>query len=72
MQRLYILNSPVRDPRLLTSAECANLRAEGFSCSPAWLVARDGSGSDGGGRLFSPNGRGGHDYAEIYALLAWP
>jgi hypothetical protein len=69
MKRLYILNSPVLDPRLLTSAECANLRAEGISCSPAWLVARDGNGNGGGGCLYSPKPRGGHENAEIYALL---
>lgn len=29
MTRVFILNSPVRSIRNLTSAECANLRAEG-------------------------------------------
>lgn len=68
MKRLSILNSPVYCPRILTSAECANLRAEGFSCSPAWLVFPIVGESDGGGQLYSPSRRGGNVDAEIYAL----
>ena len=70
MTRVFILNSPVRHIRNLTSAECANLRAEGVSCSPAWVVSADGSESGSGGRLYSPAPGGGHDNAGIYALLA--
>jgi hypothetical protein len=70
MKRVSILNSPVYYPRVLTSAECANLRAEGISCSPAWLVMPVVSESDGGGQLYSPSRRGGNVNAEIYALQA--
>jgi len=68
--KVLILNSPVRNIRNLTSAECANLRAEGVSCSPAWTVSPDGSVSGSGGRLYCPAPRGGHDNAGIYALQA--
>lgn len=68
MKRLSILNSPVYCPRILTSAECAHLRAEGISCSPAWLVFPLISESDGGGQPYSPSRRGGNVNAEIYAL----
>jgi len=68
--KVFILNSPVRNIRNLTSAECANLRAEGVSCSPAWMVSPDGSVSGSGGRLYSPTPLGGHDNAGIYALQA--
>lgn len=68
MNGVFILNSPVRSIRNLTSAECANLRAEGVSCSPAWIVSPDGSESASGGRLYSPAPAGGHDNAGIYAL----
>jgi hypothetical protein len=68
--KVFILNSPVRNMRNLTSAECANLRAEGVSCSPAWMVSPDGSESGSGGRLYSPAPLGGHDDAGIYALQA--
>jgi hypothetical protein len=68
MSRVFILNSPVRSIRNLTSAECANLRAEGVSCSPAWIVSPDGSESASGGRLYAPAAGGGHDNAGIYAL----
>ena len=68
--KVFILNSPVRNIRNLTSAECANLRAEGVSCSPAWMVSPDGSVSGSGGCLYSPAPRGGHDNAGIYALQA--
>jgi hypothetical protein len=70
MNRVFILNSPVRSIRNLTSAECANLRAEGVSCSPSWIVSPDGSESGTGGHLYSPAPRGGHDNAGIYALQA--
>ena len=70
MKRVSILNSPVCYPRVLTSAECANLRAQGGRCSPAWLVFPVISESDGGGQLYSPSRRGGNVNAEIYALLA--
>lgn len=52
--KVFILNSPVRDIRNLTSAECANFRAEGVSCSPVWMVSPDGSVSGSGGHLYSP------------------
>lgn len=68
MIHLSILYSPVSCPRILTSAECANLRAEEFSCSPAWLVFPIVSESDGGGQLYSPSRRGCHVDAEIRAL----
>lgn len=68
MNRAFILNSPVRYIRNLTSAECANLRAEGVSCSPAWVVSPDGSESGSGGSLYSPAPGGGHDNAAIYAM----
>lgn len=68
--KVAILNSPVRSVRSLTSAECANLRAEGVSCSPAWIVSPDGSENRSGGYLYSPAPRGGHDNAGIYALQA--
>lgn len=68
--KVLILNSPVRSIRNLTSAECANLRAEGVSCSPAWMVSPGGSVSGSGGRLYSPAPRGGHDNAGIYAMQA--
>lgn len=68
--KLFILNSPVRNIRNLTSAECVNLRAEGVSCSPAWIVSPEGSASGSGGRLYSPAPRGGRDNAGIYALQA--
>ena len=68
MTRVFILNSPVRSIRNLTSAECANLRAEGVSCSPAWIVSPDGSESGTGGHLYSPARAGGYDSADIYAL----
>jgi hypothetical protein len=70
MKRVSILNSPVSYPRVLTSAECANLRAQGLRCSSAWLVFPAISESDGGGQLYSPSRRGGNVNAEIYALLA--
>lgn len=68
--KVFILYSPVRSIRNLTSAECANLRAEGVSCSSAWIVSPDGSESGSGGHLYSPAPRGGHDNADIYALQA--
>ena len=68
MNRVFILNSPVRYIRNLTSAECANLRAEGVSCSPAWVVSPDGSESGSGGSLYSPAPGSGHDNAAIYAM----
>jgi hypothetical protein len=70
MKRVFILNSPVYYPRVLTSAECENLRVEDISCSPAWLVFPIVSESDGGGQLYSPSRRGGNVDAGIYALLA--
>lgn len=68
MIHLSILYSPVTFPRILTSAECANLHGEGVSCSPAWLVFPIVGESDGGGQLYSPSRRGGNVNAEIYAL----
>lgn len=70
MKRVFILNSPVYCPRVLTSSECANLRAEGTGCSPAWLVFPVVGESDGEGQLYSPSRRGGNVEAGIYALLA--
>lgn len=70
MNRIFILNSRIRDYRNLISAECANLRAQGVSCSPAWIVSPDGSESGSGGRLYSPATGGGHDNAGIYPLQA--
>lgn len=70
MKRVSILNSPVRYIRNLTSAECGNLRADGVSCSPAWVVSPDGSESGSGGSLYSLAPGGGHDNAGIYALQA--
>ena len=70
MKRVFILNSPVRNIRNLTSSECALLRAEGVSCSPAWIVSPDGSGDRSGGWLYSPAANGGHDNADIYASMA--
>lgn len=70
MKRLTILNSPISYPRVLTSAECTNLRAEGVRCSPAWLVFPVVGEDDDGGQLYSPSRRGGNVKAEIYALLA--
>lgn len=72
MKRVFILNSPVSYPRVLTSAECANLRAGGINCSPAWLVMPVCSENDNGGQLYSPSRRGGNVNAGIYALLAKP
>lgn len=70
MNRVSILNSPVRDYRNLTSAECANLRAQGASCSTAWMLSPDGSLSGSGGHLHSPSPRGGSSSAGIHALQA--
>lgn len=70
MKRVFILNSPVRSIRNLTSVECARLRALGTSCSPAWIVSPDGSERGSGGHLYSPTAQGGHDIADIYAGLA--
>jgi len=70
MNRVFILNSPVRYIRNLTSAECANLRGEGVSCSPARVVSPGGSESGSGGHLHSPSLRGGNSSAGIYALQA--
>lgn len=70
MNCAFILNSPVRNIRNLTSAECANLRAEGVSCSPAWIVSPAGGESGSEGRLYSPAPGCGHDNAGIYAFPA--
>lgn len=70
MKRVFILNSPVRSIRNLSSVECARLRALGTSCSPAWVVSPDGSERGSGGHLYSPAARGRHDNADIYAGLA--
>lgn len=53
MKRVFILNFPVRSIGNLSSAECANLRVEGVSCSPVWIVLPDGSESASGGRLYA-------------------
>jgi hypothetical protein len=66
--RVFILNSPVRNIRNLTSAECSHLRAEGVSCSPAWIVSPNGSESGSEGRLYSPAREGGHENTGFYAL----
>jgi hypothetical protein len=70
MKRVFILNSSVTCPRVLTSAECENLRAEGIKCSPAWLVMPIVGENDDGGQLYRPSRRGGNVDAQIYALLA--
>jgi len=70
MKRVFILNSPVRSIRNLTSAECARLRAGGYSCSPNWIVSPDGSESGSGGQQYYPASGGGHNNANIYAGTA--
>lgn len=70
METIFILNSPVRTIRNLTSAECKNLRLEGVSCSPAWAVSPDGSESHSGGYLYRPSPHGGHDNTGIYTRLS--
>lgn len=67
--RVAVLNSPVRSLRNLTSAECKRLRAEGYSCSPAWVAMPDGS-SGTSAHLYEPCATGGHNNAGIRAFPA--